>query len=163
MEIRRYKESDHKGVLEVAESLPEWFDADARARAIPTDLRHQVVYVASESGKIIGFISLYVAEGRVFIGWLGELRSRRGSGIGKKLLGAAEQFGWKSGLNEIATHTLGDSVNYLPYEYTRAFDFTQGFKVYQRAQTDNKGCPEELKIKKPIAQQGAQPDAFGAG
>ena len=153
MQIRRYHDSDMKAVLEVAESLPEWFDEDARKRAIPTDLKHQIVYVAEESARILGFISLYVAEGRLFIGWLGVTRARRGLGIGKALLGAAERFGRGAGLEELATHTLGDKVNYQPYDDTRAFYFAQGFTVYQRSQTDNKGCPEEIKIKKPIAQQ----------
>jgi len=153
VQIREYTKSDYKGVLEVAGSLPEWFDEDARTRAIPNDLKHQIVYVAEADGLILGFISLYVAEGRLFIGWLGVAKARRRLGIGKQLIYAAEQYGIDSHLDEIATHTLGDSVKYGPYESTRAFYYAQGFRVYQRSQTDSKGCPEEIKIKKTIAQQ----------
>ena len=50
----------------------------------------------------------------------------------------------------IATVTLGESVDYPPYEATRAFYKKHGFAVYQRNQTDNPNCPEELKLKKVI-------------
>ena len=54
-------------------------------------------------------------------------------------------------IEEITTDTLGDSVDYAPYEGTRAFYFKHGFQIYQRAQTDNPGCPEEIKIRKRVA------------
>jgi hypothetical protein len=54
-------------------------------------------------------------------------------------------------VTEIATYTLGDGVDYKPYEAAREFYFRRGFTVYQRSKTDNPGCPEEIKIRKRIA------------
>jgi len=152
-ETRPIQDSDHAAIVAVAEALPEWFDEDARGRAIPTDLRHQHGFVAVSDGRIVGFISAFFAEGRINIGWLGVRPDHRRNGIGAELLGCAEEFGRHHGVTEIATYTLGSSVEYEPYEATRQFYFSQGFTIYQTNKTDNPGCPEEIKIKKDIAQR----------
>jgi len=151
VEIRALKVKDHAGVLAVAEALPEWFDADARGRAIPVDLCHQQGFVALFDEKVIGFITLYVSEGRLNISWLGVEPSHWRSGIGSELIARAERYATELGLTEIATCTLGEGVDYRPYEATRKFYLVNGFTVYQRSQTDNRSCPEEIKIKKRIA------------
>ncbi|KKM81950.1 hypothetical protein LCGC14_1324590 [marine sediment metagenome] len=158
IETRPIQQQDHPAILAVAEALPEWFDEDARGRAIPTDLRHQDGFVALSEGKIVGFITLFVAEGRLNIGWLGVRPVFRRKGIGSQLLVRAEELGRQHGLTEIATYTLGDGVAYEPYEATRRFYFSRGFTIYQRSTTDNPGCPEEIKIKKHIAQPGVAGD-----
>jgi len=122
----------------------------ARTRAIPVDLRQQKVFVAVRGETILGFITLYVAEGRVNIGWLGVHPDYHRRGIGGRLLQAAEDYCRDIGILELATYTLGDSVDYRPYELTRSFYFKYGFRVYQRSQTDNPSCPEEMKLKKLI-------------
>ncbi len=55
-------------------------------------------------------------------------------------------------MTEIATYTLGEGVAYTPYESTRQFYSSHGFAIYQTSKTDNPNCPEEIKIKKEIAQ-----------
>ena len=90
IEIRTCVEADYPGILAVAEDLPEWFDEHARLTAIPTDIRHQHVMVAVEDGAIVGFISLYVSEGKFNIGWIGVLKSHQRKGIGRQLLRQAE-------------------------------------------------------------------------
>jgi GNAT superfamily N-acetyltransferase len=148
--VRPTGTADHPAVIALVETLPEWFDEDARKRAIPVDLEHQSGFIASEDGEISGFITLFVAEGRLKIGWLGVRRDRRGRGIGSLLLARAEEHGRKLGLTEIATFTLGEGVDYPPYEATRRFYLDRGFTIYQRDSTDNPGCPEEIRLKKPI-------------
>ena len=150
VEIHPLTKKDVEGVIRVVQALPEWFDADARSRAIPVDLRFQDGFVAEEGSQILGFITLYVAEGRVNIGWMGVLPDRHGQGIGSGLIAAAEGYCRERGLSELGTYTLGDSVDYEPYEATRSFYFAEGFTIYQRSQTDNPGCPEEIKIKKKL-------------
>jgi GNAT superfamily N-acetyltransferase len=159
IKTRPIRKQDHPAILEVAETLPEWFDSDARGRAIPADLRHQHGFVALLHGKIVGFVTLFFAEGRLNIGWLGVRPDCQRRGIGTRLLACAEEFGRRHGLTELATYTLGDGVAYEPYEATRRFYFSQGFTIFQRSTTDNPGCPEEIKIKKMIAQPRAQGDA----
>ena len=56
----------------------------------------------------------------------------------------------QNGLDEVATYTLGDSVDYEPYEATRRFYFRCGFEITQRNRTDNPNCPEEIRIRKTV-------------
>lgn len=151
IETRPIQEKDHAEILAVAEALSEWFDSDARGRAMPADLRHQDGFVALADGQVVGFITTFVAEGRLNIGWLGVRPDCQGKGIGSQLLDRAEELARQKGLTEIATYTLGDSVDYAPYEGTRRFYFARGFGIYERGRTDNPGCPELIKIKKEIA------------
>lgn len=150
--IRVMSEADSQSIRELVNELPEWFDEYAREKAIPSDLRHQNTFVAVEEDRVVGFITLFFAEGRLNIGWLAVRRYYHGKGIGRALLKRAEVFGRKKGMKELATVTLGDGVDYEPYKATRSFYLRQGFEIYQRNTTDNPGCPEEIKIKKKIAE-----------
>jgi GNAT superfamily N-acetyltransferase len=148
--VRPLRAEDHEAVLVVVEELYEWFDERARRRAIPVDLAHQDAFVAVGDGVVAGFITLYVAEGRVNIGWMGVRPGLHRQGVGTLLLASAEEYTRLRGLDEIATHTLGDGVEYEPYERTRRFYLGRGFSVYQRSTTDNPGCPEEIRISKAV-------------
>ncbi len=160
--IRHIEKRDHRACVAVTETLTGWFTPDAQERAIPTDLRYQDGLLAESDGCVVGFISLYVAEGRLNIGWLAVHRDYHRQGIGAGLLARAEALAAEMGLDEIATHTLGDSVEYEPYEQTRAFYSKHGFEIYQRNRTDNSECPEEIRIKKTVAQQVASADLAGS-
>lgn len=151
-EIRQILETDHSSIFEMVADLSEWFDADARKRSIPIDLNHQQGFVAEERDQIVGFITLFVAEGRLDIGWLGVRRQCQRKGVGGLLLDIAEEMARDMNLCELATYTLGDGVDYLPYEQTRAFYFKHGFRVYQKNKTNNPNCPEEIRISKRVAQ-----------
>lgn len=140
----------HSGILAVIENLPEWFDETARTRSVPTDLRHQTGFVAVSDQRVVGFVSLYVAEGRMHIGWLAVDRPLHRQGIGGLLLNASVAKAQELHIDELATYTLGESVEYQPYELTRLFYRKHGFKVYKRSRTDNPGCPEEIWISKQI-------------
>lgn len=149
-EIREYHAKDYQQVLDLARGLPEWFNEDALQRSIPLDLKFQRVFVVEDSGAIQGFITLFVMEGRLHIGWLAVAKEFHGRGVGRKLIERAEVFAREQGISELATYTLGDSVDYPPYEETRKFYYRMGFEVYERCQTDNEECPEEMKIKKKV-------------
>lgn len=149
--IRPLLASDYPGIDEVVASLPEWFDARARTTSIPIDIKHQRGFVAERQGKVVGFITLYVAEGKLNIGWLGVQQDLHCQGIGRLLLAQAETEARALGIPELALYTLGDGVDYEPYARTRQFYFANGFQIYQRSQTDNDGCPEEIKLAKSIA------------
>ena len=148
--IRTLAEPDYSGIIELVAGLPEWFDDTARTTSIPIDIRHQRGFVAVRQGNVAGFITLYVADGRLNIGWLGVKRDLHRQGIGRLLLAKAAEVAKALGVRELATYTLGDGVDYEPYARTRQFYFANGFHVYQRSQTDNEGCPEEIKIAKNV-------------
>ena len=161
LEIRATRAADCRAILDIVESLPEWFDEDARLRAIPTDIKHNDGFVAVSGGDIVGFIALHVGDGRLHIGWLGVRRECHRQGIGGRLLLAAEQKGREMGLVEIATVTLGEGVDYAPYEATRAFYRKHGFVIFQRNKTDNPNCPEEVKLSKRLVRHGLGPAMEG--
>ena len=150
IQIQPLEEEHYAGILTITEGLPEWFDETARSKSIPTDIRHQEGFVAVSEQRVVGFVTLYVVEGRLHIGWLGVDKAFQRQGIGSRLIVAAEMRARDLGIDELATYTLGDSVEYQPYEETRRFYWKCGFSVYKRAQTDNPGCPEEIWISKPV-------------
>ena len=140
----------HEEILRIVENLPEWFDETARTTSVPADLRHQYGFVAVSDQRVSGFITLYVTEGRLHIGWLAVDKQLQRKGLGSRLLEAAESNARELGIEELATYTLGESVAYQPYESTRRFYWKHGFKVYKRSRTDNPGCPEEIWISKHV-------------
>lgn len=144
------EERHHSGILAVAQDLPEWFDESARENSIPIDIRYQEGFVAVSAQRVVGFVTLYVAEGRLHIGWLGVAREFHRQGIGTRLLAAAEMKARELKIDELTTYTLGDSVDYEPYNLTRNFYWKRGFSVYKRSKTDNSGCPEEIWISKRV-------------
>ena len=144
--------SDEPAVLEVVAELSDWFDDEARNRSIPIDLKHHKTFVADDGHDVVGFITLHVYHGRLDISWMGVRNKYRGKGIGTQLLHRAEELGRAWGLNEITAFTLGDTIDFRPYESTRRFYTKNGFELYQRNQTDNPSCPEEWRLKKRITQ-----------
>ena len=153
VQILPLEEQYHSEILAVVEDLPEWFDETARAKSIPIDIRHQEGFVAVSGQKVVGFVTLYVTESRLHIGWLGVAREFHRQGIGTRLLAAAEMKARDLGIDELATYTLGDSVDYEPYDLTRNFYWKHGFSVYKRSRTDNAGCPEEIWISKRVKEE----------
>jgi GNAT superfamily N-acetyltransferase len=145
------QEGDHTAVKQIVESLSQWFDDRARNISVPVDIRHQHCFVAVSGDEVVGFITLYVAEGKLNIGWIGVRSDLHRKGIGKLLLKHAEQLAAEMGIAQLGTYTLGDRVDYEPYERTRQFYFKNGFRVYQRSQTDNPSCPDEIRIVKDLA------------
>ena len=149
-QIQPLDEKHLSGILAVAEDLPEWFDETARTESIPVDIRYQEGFVAVSAQRVVGFVTLYVAEGRLHIGWLGVAREFHRQGIGTRLLAAAEMKARELKIDELATYTLGDSVDYEPYDLTRNFYSKRGFSVYKRSKTDNSGGPEQIWISKRV-------------
>jgi GNAT superfamily N-acetyltransferase len=149
--IRPLITADVDAVLAIAEDLPEWFDEYARCKGIPMDAVHQSGFLALDDDLAVGFATYYIAEGRLNIGWIGVRKEYQRKGIGERLLRELEKRARELHIPEVATYTLGDRVDYPPYESTRAFYFKNGFRIYQRSQTDNPSCPEEIKISKKIS------------
>ena len=90
--IRPTEEIDHAACLAVARTLTEWFTEDAQERAVPVDMKHQRGFLAESSGRVVGFITLFVAEGRLNIGWRAVHRDHHRRGIGGRLVARAEEL-----------------------------------------------------------------------
>ena len=54
-------------------------------------------------------------------------------------------------MTTVEVETLGESVDYEPYERTRAFYRAIGFRDFKRVMTDNPGMPESLTLQKRLS------------
>jgi GNAT superfamily N-acetyltransferase len=150
VQVRPAIPNDIPAIVSLAQSLDAWFDEHALTIAIPTDVKHQTTFIAIDRGELIGFISLYVAEGRLNIGWIGVRKDWHRRGAGTALVVRAEQSARDLGLDTLTVATLGDSVDFEPYERTRRFYFKNGFRVTRRLRTDNPSCPEMIELSKKV-------------
>ncbi|UCF07862.1 MAG: GNAT family N-acetyltransferase, partial [Thermoplasmata archaeon] len=129
--------------------LPEWFTKTG-IEYMSTDLRFQHGFIAVNDTRVVGFISFFVTEGMGHIGWIGMLPEFHRQGIGRKLVDQLISELSQKGVHELRVNTLGDSVEYEPYERTRAFYRGIGFKDFRRLKQNNPECPEQLIMVKYI-------------
>ena len=93
IQIQPLEEEQYAGILTITESLPAWFDETARSKSIPTDIQYQEGFVAISGQKVVGFVTLYVAEGRLHIGWLGVDKTFQKQGIDSSRRNESMRFG----------------------------------------------------------------------
>ncbi|MFQ6089395.1 MAG: GNAT family N-acetyltransferase [Candidatus Methanofastidiosia archaeon] len=147
--IRKYVNDDFEQLIEIAKALPEWFTTNG-IKHMSIDLLYQHGFVAVLDFQIVGFLSFFVSEGIGQIGWIGILPEFHREGIGRKLIDGLISELRQKGVRELRVNTLGDSVEYEPYERTRAFYRGIGFKDFQRIKQDDPECPELLILAKNI-------------
>jgi len=118
---------------------------------MPVDAHYHHGFVAELEGHIVGFVTYSTHEGIGRITWLGVLVECHRRGIGRALVEAVVKDLSKHGVTELRVDTLGDSVDYEPYERTRRFYAAMGFVEYERiAMPDNPSCPERLVLTRPV-------------
>lgn len=150
MIIRKIQDEDHDAIKRLMEALPEWFVPEAVAH-VQIDLHYHRGFVAlNKEEQIVGFVTYFVYEAVGVIGWIGIERDYHNQGIGTQLLQAVERAVSADGVSVMQVFTLSDSVEYAPYDATRAFYYRNGFRDYRRIPTDNPECPEELYLRKQI-------------
>jgi len=142
-------DDDLDASLAVARSLPEWFNTPGLEQ-MSVDLRNQIGAVAERQGEVVGFVTWLSRAGVGEIGWIGVAPNQHRNGIGRRLLDFAEDWLRESGAIEIQVETLGESVDYAPYERTRAFYRAAGFRFLRSEMTDNPGMPESLWLHKEL-------------
>jgi ribosomal protein S18 acetylase RimI-like enzyme len=147
--VRPMTEDDFEAAIAVARSLPEWFNAPG-LQQMSIDLHNQVGAVAEMQGDVVGFVTFLSRAGVGEIGWIAVAPGHHRSGIGRQLLESAEDRLRRSGATELQVETLGESVDYEPYERTRAFYRAAGFRFLRSEMTDNPGMPESLWLHKAL-------------
>ncbi len=85
MKIKKAEKSDLKEIMTIARSLSKWFTARGR-RGIRNAFKSQRCFVASDKGKIVGFVMYRTWKYMAEIMWMGILPNYRRKGIGKTLL-----------------------------------------------------------------------------
>ncbi|MDH5372474.1 MAG: GNAT family N-acetyltransferase [Acidimicrobiia bacterium] len=137
-------------VIALARALPQWFNEEG-IQQIAADIERQPGAVAEAFDEVVGFVTWTVGEhGSGEIGWIAVDSSHQRRGIGKRLLSLAEDWLRDSDVVELFVETLGDSVDYEPYERTRSFYRAVGFHDFRKVKTDNPGMPESLTLHKTL-------------
>jgi ribosomal protein S18 acetylase RimI-like enzyme len=152
--VREYQRSaDLERILEIATALPAWFTRSG-IRSMQADLRYQCGFVAEDGNKeVVGFISFFVNQGKAEIGWIGIRPDLHRQGVGRSLLHRLLRELESTQVSELYVHTLGDTVDYEPYQRTRKFYRQIGFQDFKRiANPENPECEEELilLLKLPV-------------
>ncbi|MDF1596791.1 MAG: GNAT family N-acetyltransferase [Acidimicrobiia bacterium] len=150
VELRLMTPGDFTAVVDLARALPQWFNEEG-IRQITVDIERQPGAVARANGDVIGFIT-WTSDGHSSgeIGWIAVDSGHHREGIGRRLLSLAEDRLQEFGVIDLFVDTLGDSVDYEPYDRTRAFYRAVGFRDFKRVKTDNPGMPESLTLHKTL-------------
>ncbi|MBM2820377.1 MAG: family N-acetyltransferase [Candidatus Berkelbacteria bacterium] len=125
--IRKATISDHEIILNIAKSLPEWFDEHAQNFEIPEDLINYQSLVYEDNGQILGFVN-FAQENAPEIKWIGVVKNARRQGIGTKLVKDVEEILLHFGFKELRVKTLSENEDYEPYQSTRSFYHKLGFQ-----------------------------------
>lgn len=149
LKIREGTASDYSTVIQIAKSLDDWFSEDG-IRYIKQDLEFENLILVCANAEPIGFLSYFTYEGIGYLGWIGVYERYHGTGAGELLFIEFERIMKGHGINTIQVKTLGESVDYPPYDRSRNFYRKMGFKKHRSEITDNPECPEELILRKLI-------------
>ena len=147
--VRPLEGSDFEEVMAIVRALPKWF-SETGIKNMEIDLKYQRGLVAIKDDRIHGFLTFYVYEGQAQLAWMGVLPEFHRQGVGRLLLTELIQTVKTDGIILLKVNTLGDSVDYSPYDSTRAFYRSLGFRESQRIQQDNPDCPELLILGKDL-------------
>lgn len=134
-------------VLGIAKSLPQFF-TDKGVEYISADFYSQKGFVFRMNDAAVGFVTYYTNQGMAEIGWMGVKPEFQGKGIGTQLLNHLKSELIKNKCSSLIVKTLDESVDYKPYEQTRAFYLKNGFKNSHVIQhPENPECEAELVLK----------------
>lgn len=149
-EPRLITEGDFDAALGLALSLPEWFNPEG-IEQIQRDLPVHDGAVIELGGVVAGFVTWTLDEqGSGEITWIAVAPGHHRTGLGRRMLEMAEDRLRDQGAADVFVETLGDSVEYEPYERTRSFYRAMGFADFKRVMTDNPGMPESLTLRKSL-------------
>ena len=115
--------------MEIARGLRTPFK-DIAMEQMPVDLQEHDLYVAEdEGGTVVGFLTVLRRNPDVGnVSWMGVRKDLWRRGTGSALMERAAEDLAADGASILMVHTLADTVEYEPYEATRAFYRSVGFK-----------------------------------
>jgi len=134
-------------ILDIAKSLPPFF-TEKGLGYISADFHSQKGFVYRQNDKAVGFVMYFSYQGTAEIAWMGIKPEFQGQGVGTQLLSHLKEELIKVDCSSLIVKTLDESVEYKPYEQTRAFYLKKGFKKSHVIQhPDNPECEAELVLK----------------
>ncbi len=140
---------DHEAAVGLGRALPEYFN-DQGIAEMTVEIPQEDGAVAEVDGKLVGFVTWAIHDGIGRIGWIAVSGAHHRRGIGRRLVASAEEDLSAAGIDVLEVDTLGESVDYEPYERTRAFYRSVGFQDLKSVMLDNPGMPEMLTLQKRI-------------
>ncbi|MFF0344905.1 GNAT family N-acetyltransferase [Kribbella sp. NPDC004875] len=127
MDVRRAAAEDVDACVRIVRALPEYFTPDV-PETLRGDLERHDGWIAARDGRVAGFV---VAERRgtraAEVLWAAVEVSLRGQGVGGLLMREVLAELRADGVEVVEVKTLDGSVEYEPYESTRAFWERMGF------------------------------------
>ena len=125
--IHRLTAGDVPAVTAIVEGLPDYFTSDVPA-TVSQDAASHAGWVLADSGAVVGFvIAARKSAGGAEVLWMAVDASRRGHGHGTLLINHVLDDLAADGVSVVEVKTLDRSVDYQPYEATRAFWEHSGF------------------------------------
>ena len=89
------------------------------------DNPNRVIYVALDGNIIVGFISICVEEGYIYLDDYSVTYSYRGKGIGTKLLDLAVNYAKEKNIDDILTHVESSNKESIEFYKNRGFKLVE--------------------------------------
>ncbi len=127
--LSSYSNVDRCGVARVVRRLKRWFEPDAWPD-IDAQLDADTTLVAIDGrDQVIGFIVVKQVNASVGrITWAGVDPDHQRRGVGRAMLRTVIDEAQAAGLTELRVETMSESVDYAPFQRTRAFYAAMGFQ-----------------------------------
>ncbi|MBT8212930.1 MAG: GNAT family N-acetyltransferase [Acidimicrobiia bacterium] len=140
---------DHDAAVDLGRALPEFFN-DQGIAEMTADIPKERGAVAEIDGELAGFVTWTADENMGHIGWIAVSAHHHREGIGRRLIEVVENAAIAAGAPFLQVETLGESVDYEPYDRTRSFYRGVGFEDFKSEMLDNPGMPEMLTLRKRL-------------
>lgn len=138
---------DKSSIMGVAKSLPQFFTKKG-VEFMGADFHSQNGFTYRLNDEVVGFVMYYSNQGVAEIGWMGVKPEFQGKGIGTLLINRVKEELTKNRCSTLIVKTLDESVDYKPYEQTRAFYLSMGFRKSHVIQhPENPECEAELVLQ----------------
>jgi len=130
-EIQKILAPDEKSRIcdDILRALPDWFGDEESVVDYVKQVQPLPFFIVSDKGRLVGFVAVlphnaHTAEVCV----MGVLHEYHRKGIGKMLIDRCEDYCKKNKMEFLTVKTLDESRNWEPYERTRKFYLSMGFK-----------------------------------
>jgi ribosomal protein S18 acetylase RimI-like enzyme len=113
----------------ILRALPDWFGVDASIVDYVTQVQSMPFFTVSAGNVPAGFVAVKIHNAHTAeICVMGVLSEYHRQGIGKMLVAACENYCRENNMEFLTVKTLAESSNWPPYEKTRKFYLSVGFK-----------------------------------
>ena len=145
VEVRKTGKAESKKIYNIAKKLsPKWFDEVAINKTIPNDLKNHPSLIALTDGEVAGFVNYKINDKVAEINWMGVDPNHFREGVGSKLLNKLVKTLKSDEVSRIKVETLDKKEGYKPYNRTRGFYISQGFKKIEEKKEYSEAAEEEL-------------------